>query len=125
MPTGCAGATIRRIRCASQRSLWGKNPDKPQDVAAVGEKLKALKPQVKAFWKSEDEWRKLVAAKECDLTIFWTSSAEKAVLDKVPVSYFLPKEGAIAFRDALVMATGAPNKDLASAFIDYMISPEF
>jgi spermidine/putrescine transport system substrate-binding protein len=87
----------------------GQNPDKPQDLHAVGEKLKALKPQVKAFWKSEDEWRKLVAAKECDLSIFWTSSAEKAVLDKVPVSYFLPKEGAIAFRDALVMPTGAPN----------------
>ena len=103
----------------------GQNPDNPQDLAAIGQKLKALKPQIKAFWKSEDEWRKLVAAKECDLTIFWTSSAEKAVLDKVPVSYFLPKEGAIAFRDALVMATGAPNKDLASAFIDYMISPEF
>ena len=103
----------------------GQNPDKPQDLAAIGEKLKALKPQVKAFWKSEDEWRKLVAAKECDLSIFWTSSAEKAVLDKVPVSYFLPKEGAIAFRDSLVMPTGAPHKDLASAFIDYLLSPEF
>jgi spermidine/putrescine transport system substrate-binding protein len=103
----------------------GQNPDQPQDMNAVAEKLRALKPQVKAFWKSEDEWRKLVAAKECDLSIFWTSSTDKAIDQKVPVSYFVPKEGAIAFRDSLVVAAGTSKRPLADAFIDYLISKQF
>ncbi len=104
----------------------GQNPDQPQDMNAIREKLRALKPQIKAFWKSEDEWRKLVAAKECDLSIFWTSSAEKAATeDKLPVKYFVAKEGAIGFRDGLTIATNAPNPKAAHAFVNYMISKEF
>ena len=104
----------------------GQNPDQPQDMGAIREKLRALKPQIKSFWKSEDEWRKLVAAKECDLSIFWTSSAEKAVVaDNLPVSYFVAKEGAIGFRDGLTVATNAPNEKAANAFINYMISKSF
>ncbi|MGF7161175.1 spermidine/putrescine transport system substrate-binding protein [Rhodoligotrophos appendicifer] len=104
----------------------GQNPDKPSDMDAIREKLRALKAQIKSFWKSEDEWRKLVAAKECDLSIFWTSSAEKAVIeDKLPVSYIVAKEGAIGFRDGLVVPKDAPNEKGAYAFINYLISPEF
>ena len=104
----------------------GQDPDKPEDMKAISEKLRALKPQIKAFWKSEDEWRKLVTAKECDLSIFWTSSAEKAVIeDKLPVSYFVAEEGAIGFRDGLTLATGAPNEEAAYALIDHLISTSF
>ena len=103
----------------------GQNPDEPQDMKAIAEKLRALKPQIKAFWKSEDEWRKLVAAKECDLTIFWTSSADRAIADKFPVSYIVAEEGAIAFRDSLVIPVGSAHKEMAAKFIDYMISKGF
>jgi len=103
----------------------GQNPDQPQDLDAVGQKLRALKPQIKAFWKSEDEWRKLVAAKECDLSIFWTSSANRAIEQKMPVNYFVPKEGAIAFRDSLIVPAGSGKTQLADAFIDFMISKQF
>jgi spermidine/putrescine transport system substrate-binding protein len=103
----------------------GQNPDQPQDLNAVTEKLRALKPQIKAFWKSEDEWRKLVAAKECDLSIFWTSSANRAIERKTPVSYFVPKEGAIAFRDSLVIPAGTKNRAHADAFVDFLISKDF
>lgn len=103
----------------------GQNPDEPEDLEAIAEKLKALKPQLKAFWKSEDEWRKLVAANECDLSIFWTSSANKAIAQGVPVAYFVPDEGAIAFRDALVLPAGSQNAELAYQFLDYLISREF
>lgn len=104
----------------------GQNPDDPEDLDAIAEKLRALKPQIKAFWSSEDEWRKLAAANECDLSIFWTSSAEKAMLeDNLPVSYFVAEEGAVGFRDGLTIATDAPNEAGAYAFIDYMISKEF
>lgn len=103
----------------------GQNPDQPEDMQAIAEKLRALKPQIKAFWKSEDEWRKLVAAKECDLSIFWTASADRAIGDKFPVSYIVAEEGAVAFRDALILPVGSARKQAASAFVDYLISKGF
>ena len=104
----------------------GQNPDAPEDMDAIREKLRALKPQVRAFWKSGDEWLKLVAAKECDLSVVWTNNTEAAALqDKLPVSFIVAEEGAIAFRDALSVATDAPNPQGAYAFIDYMTSKEF
>ena len=103
----------------------GQNPDEPDDMEAIAEKLRALKPQIKSFWKSEDEWRKLVAAKECDLSIFWTSSADRAIADKFPISYIVAEEGAIAFRDALMIPVGSAHKEMAGKFIDYMISKGF
>jgi spermidine/putrescine transport system substrate-binding protein len=103
----------------------GQNPDKPADMAAIREKLRALKPQIKVFWKSEDEWLKLVAAKECALSTIWTTSVEKAKDQKLPVSFFIPQEGALAVRDALSIPKNPQNPDTAYAFIDYMISPEF
>jgi spermidine/putrescine transport system substrate-binding protein len=106
--------------------LLGQDPDAPSDMAAIGAKLRELKPQIKALWKTEDEWLKLVAAKQCALSIIWTTSVEIAKdQNKLPVSFVIPKEGAIVWRDALSIAKDAPNLDQAYAFIDYLISPEF
>lgn len=104
----------------------GQNPDHPQDLAAVKAKLQALKPQIRAFWKSEDEWLKLVAANQCDLSIIWTDSTEKAIaLHNLPVSFIVPEEGALGWRDGLSIPKDAPNREAAYAFIDYLISPAF
>ena len=40
--------------------LLGQNPDAPADIQAIRDKLRALKPQIKALFKTEDEWLKLV-----------------------------------------------------------------
>ncbi|MEJ8570624.1 ABC transporter substrate-binding protein [Microbaculum marinum] len=104
----------------------GQNPDDPEDMDAIAEKLKALKPQIKAFWKSGDEWLKLVAANECDLSTIWTNNTEAAaVKDGLPVSFIVAEEGAIAFRDGMSIAADPPNEAGANAFINYMISKDF
>src|SRR5262245_58707311 len=106
--------------------LLGQNPDKPADMAAIRDKLRALKPQIKALFKTEDEWLKLVAAKQCDLSLIWTTSVEIAHNKyNLPVSFAVPKEGAIVWRDALSVAANAPDPNAAYAFIDFLISPEF
>src|SRR5262249_23523118 len=56
----------------------GQDPNNPSDMNAVRDKLRALKPQIKAMWHSEDEWLKLVGAGQCDLSIIWMDSTEKA-----------------------------------------------
>lgn len=104
----------------------GQDPNAPHDMAAIAAKLKELKPQIKALWKTEDEWLKLVAANQCALSIIWTTSVEIAK-DKhnLPVSFVVPKEGAIVWRDALSIGKDAPNLEQAYAFIDFLISPDF
>ena len=93
----------------------GQNPDKPTDMEAVRQKLRALKPQIKIFLEIRGRMAKLVAAKECALSIIWTTSTEKAKVEhKLPVSFFVPKEGAIAVRDALSIPKNPQNLDAAS-----------
>ena len=106
--------------------LLGQNPDAPTDMAAIRDKLRALKPQIKALFKTEDEWLKLVAAKQCDLSLIWTTSVEIGRNKyNLPVSFVVPQEGAIVWRDALSIAAGAPDLNAAYAFIDFLISPDF
>jgi len=106
--------------------LLGQNPDAPTDMAAIRDKLRALKPQIKALFKTEDEWLKLVAAKQCDLSLIWTTSVEIGRNKyHLPVSFVVPQEGAIVWRDALSIAAGAPDLNAAYAFIDFLISPDF
>jgi spermidine/putrescine transport system substrate-binding protein len=106
--------------------LLGQNPDAPADMAAIRDKLRALKPQIKALFKTEDEWLKLVAAKQCDLSLIWTTSVEIGRTKyNLPVSFVVPNEGAIVWRDALSIAANAPDVNAAYAFIDFLIGPDF
>jgi spermidine/putrescine transport system substrate-binding protein len=106
--------------------LLGQNPDAPADMAAIRDKLRALKPQIKALFKTEDEWLKLVGAKQCALSLIWTTSVEIGQAKYgLPVRFVVPQEGAVVWRDALSIAANAPNPAGAYAFIDFLISPEF
>jgi spermidine/putrescine transport system substrate-binding protein len=105
--------------------LLGQNPDAPTDMAAIRDKLRALKPQIKALFKTEDEWLKLVAAKQCDLSLIWTTSVEIGRNKyNLPVSFVVPRRRDV-WRDALSIAAGAPDLNAAYAFIDFLISPDF
>jgi spermidine/putrescine transport system substrate-binding protein len=104
----------------------GQDMNKPADLDKIKSKLEALKPQIKTFWSSEDEWNKYMAAGDYDLAVYWSGSAarsKKAM--KLPVEFVVPKEGAIGWFDGLTIAAKAPNPEGAAKFIDFMVSPEF
>ena len=104
----------------------GQDPNDPSDLDAVREKLLALKPQIRTFWSSEDEWNKHMAGGQFDIATYWSGSASRSkTAFGLPVEFVIPKEGAIGWFDGLSVATGAPNADAAHAFIDFMVSPEF
>ncbi len=104
----------------------GQDMNNPSDLGKIKEKLMALKPQLKTFWSSEDEWNKYMAAGDYDVAVYWSGSAARSKKAfKLPVEFVVPKEGAIGWYDGLTIAKGAPNPDGAHAFIDFMVSPEF
>jgi len=104
----------------------GQDINNPQDMDSIREKLRALKPQIRTFWSSEDEWNQFFSANEFDLATYWSGSASRSkTAFGLPVEFVIPAEGAIGWLDGLSIATGAPNPDGAKAFIDYMIDPAF
>lgn len=104
----------------------GQDMNNPSDFEAIKEKLRALKPQIRTFWSSENEWNQFLSAGEFDLATYWSGSASRAkTAFKLPVEFVIPKEGAIGWLDGLSIQTGAKNVASAKAFIDWMIDPEF
>ncbi len=104
----------------------GQDPNNPSDLEAVRAKLLALKPQIRTFWSSEDEWNKHMAGGQFDIATYWSGSASRSkTAFGLPVEFVIPQEGAIGWFDGLSVAAGAPNADAAHAFIDYMVDPEF
>src|SRR3546814_17132709 len=90
------------------------------------EKLLALKPQIKTFWSSEDEWNKYAAAGDFDIAVYWSGSAERSKKTfSLPVEFVIPEEGAIGWLDGLSVATDAPNAEAPAKFIDSMVSSDF
>jgi len=104
----------------------GQSINDPKDLDVIREKLRALKPQIRTFWSSEDEWNQFFSAGEFDLAVYWSGSASRSKTHfGLPVAFIIPKEGAIGWLDGLSIATGAPNPEAAKQFIDYMIDPDF
>jgi spermidine/putrescine transport system substrate-binding protein len=104
----------------------GQDMNNPADLDKVKEKLQALKPQIKTFWSSEDEWNKHMAAHDYDIAVYWSGSAARSKKAfNLPVDFVVPKEGAIGWYDGLSIATNAPDPEGAHKFIDFMVSPEF
>ncbi len=104
----------------------GQDINNPADFGVIRDKLRGLKPQIRTFWSSEDEWNQFMSANEFDLATYWSGSASRSkTAFGLPVEFVIPKEGAIGWLDGLSVATDAPNPDGAKAFIDWMIDPEF
>lgn len=104
----------------------GQDMNNPSDYAAIKEKLRALKPQIRTFWSSENEWNQFFSAGEFDIATYWSGSASRSKTQfDLPVAFVIPEEGAIGWLDGLSIATDAPHVKEAKQFIDWMIDPEF
>ncbi|MBY5592078.1 extracellular solute-binding protein [Rhizobium leguminosarum] len=106
--------------------MSGQDINDPKDLAAVTAALKSIKPNVKLLWSTEDQWNKSFAAKEFDLSLFWSGGSVRSKrVSKLPVQFVVPKEGGVGWVDGLGVPTSAPNPEGALAFINWMIDPTF
>ncbi|GLS22140.1 spermidine/putrescine ABC transporter substrate-binding protein [Labrys miyagiensis] len=106
--------------------LTGQDANDPKDLKAVTGALKAMKPNVKLMWSSEDEWNKAFAANAFDISVYWSGAVVRSIRQaKLPVEFVVPKEGAIGWLDSLAVPATSSKKDDALKFINYMIDPSF
>jgi spermidine/putrescine transport system substrate-binding protein len=106
--------------------MTGQDINNPADFDAIREALRAMKPNVKLIWTSEDQWNKAFSAGEFDIAVYWSGAAVRSKRTfGLPVSFTVPEEGAIGWLDSLTVPASSTKKEAALAFINYMISPEF
>jgi spermidine/putrescine transport system substrate-binding protein len=106
--------------------MTGQDINNPSDFNAIRDKLRAMKPNVKLLWTSEDQFDKAFSAGEFDLAVFWSgASVRSRKVFKLPLVFTIPKEGAIGWLDSLTVPASSTKKDEARTFINYMIDPDF
>ncbi|MDL2406177.1 extracellular solute-binding protein [Rhizobium calliandrae] len=115
------------IICVAAGALMtGQDMNNPKDLGAIRDALKSIKPNVKLLWSTEDQWNKSFAAKEFDLSLFWSGGSVRSKRNsKLPVDFVVPKEGGIGWVDGLGIPASAPNADGALVFANWLIDPTF
>jgi spermidine/putrescine transport system substrate-binding protein len=103
----------------------GQDINDPKDLDAIKAKLKALMPQVKAFWGSENDWNQFFSAGDFYVSTYWSGGAGRSIAKGLPLQFIVPTEGAVGWLDSLAIPTASKNQAAARAFINYMIDPEF
>ncbi len=94
----------------------------PENLEKAKPILAGWLPQVKVY--DSDSPKTALLNGDVDLGIVW--SGEAAILWKKnkKFTYVLPAEGAHQFIDSLAIPKGAPNKENAEKFINYILKPE-
>jgi spermidine/putrescine transport system substrate-binding protein len=94
----------------------------PENLEKVKPMLKEWLPQVKVY--DSDSPKTALLNGDVDLGIVWSGEAAILYKKNKKFTYILPAEGAHQFIDSLAIPKGAPNKENAEKFIDYILRPE-
>jgi spermidine/putrescine transport system substrate-binding protein len=90
-------------------------------LADARHNLLELKPHLLAF---ETNYKPLLISSEAYLSLGWNGDAAALVAQGLPIKYVVPSEGSQIWEDDWAIAIGAPNKELAHAFLNYVLRPE-
>ena len=104
----------------------GQNINDIKDLDAIKTKLTELLPQINTYWSAENDWNQFMSSGDIKIGTYWSGAAARARNEfKLPVTFVIPKEGAIGWIDSLAIPAGSKNVEGAKAFINYMIDPSF
>jgi putative spermidine/putrescine transport system substrate-binding protein len=86
-------------------------------------KLKALKPNFKAYYANDAASQQLMQNGEAPVQVMLSMNAYHIASQGVPVKLAIPKEGAVLGIDTIGIMKGTKNADLAYKFINIMLDP--
>ncbi len=98
------------------------NTTDPDQINEAKELLLEQKPLVAAF--APDTGQILLDEGEVDLTMEWSGDIFQVMEENPAIRYSIPKEGSIVWTDNMCIPKGAPHKELAEKFINYILEPE-
>lgn len=88
------------------------------------DKLKALKPNLKAFYTNDANSQQLIATGETPVQVLLSMNAYHMASQGVPIKVAMPKEGAVLGIDTMAIMKGSTKADLAYKFMNIALSPE-
>lgn len=71
-----------------------------------------------------DTGQALLDQGEVNLTMEWSGDIFQVMKENPNLRYAIPKEGTIVFSDNMAIPKGAPHKELAEKFINFVLQPE-
>jgi spermidine/putrescine-binding protein len=92
-----------------------------QQLEAVKKKLIELKPNIRKYWTSGGELTNLFQNHEIILAMGWPLMTNQLRTLKFPIGEVIPKENTTGWIDHLMITAASSQKELATAFLEYMI----
>ena len=90
-------------------------------LAAVKKKLIELKPNIRKIWSTGGELTNLFQNHEVVLAMGWPLNTNDLRKLNFPIGETIPKENTTGWIDHLMITAASSNKDLAHAFLEFMI----
>ncbi len=101
--------------------LYNLNDDQ---LAAVKQKLIALKPNIRKIWSTGGELTNLFENHEIIAAMGWPLMANQLRQANFPIAEIIPRENTTGWIDHLMITKASSHKELAYAFLDYMIQAQ-
>src|SRR5204862_1817560 len=105
---------VAALLSGSDAAHWEKGQDK----------LKALKPNFKAFFTNDANSQQLLASGETPVQIVLSMNAYYMISQGVPITVAIPKEGAVLGIDTVAIMKGSKKSELAYKFINIALDPQ-
>jgi putative spermidine/putrescine transport system substrate-binding protein len=105
---------VSAMLSGADAATWEKGQDK----------LKALKPNFKAFYTNDANSQQLIATGETPVQVILSMNAYHMASQGVPVKVAMPKEGAVLGVDAMGIMKGSTKQELAYKFMNIALSAE-
>jgi spermidine/putrescine-binding protein len=100
---------------------YDKNSTNPDELEKAKQKLIELKPNILLF-NSDDPETALITG-EAWAGLVYNGNAALGYREDPDIQYICPTEGCGLWRDNLAIPAGAPHKDAALAFMNYVLDP--
>lgn len=110
------------IGTALQALGYSRNSTDPKELDEARLKMRELAPHVLAY--DSDQPKNFLVSEEAWIALIWNGDAALAMEENPNIRYVLPVEGGGIWQDNLVIPKGAPNKDLAHEFINFLYRPD-
>jgi putative spermidine/putrescine transport system substrate-binding protein/spermidine/putrescine transport system substrate-binding protein len=92
-----------------------------EELAAVKQKLLALKPNVRKMWTDSGELTNLFQNHEIIAAMGWPLMTNQLRQIDFPIGEMIPKENTTGWIDHLMITKASPHKELAYAFLEHMV----
>lgn len=97
--------------------------DSEEGIERALNKIRELKPHIDVFWSSGAQHAQLMKDGEVDMTTGWNGRFDNAAKDGAKVAYSFNQ--ALLDYDCFAIPKGAPNKDVAMAFLAEISKAEY